>query len=75
MAHPILIVQLSLLFSVLLNYCMVPDEFGHGIIILLLKNADGDKTTSSNYWGITMSPVISKIFELFLKSGPCIFSL
>jgi len=45
---------------------MILDEFGHGVIILLLKNADGDKTTYSNYRGITLSPVISEIFELVL---------
>jgi len=47
----------------LLSHGLVPDSFGHGIIIHLIKNADGNKTVSDNYHGITLSPVISKSFE------------
>jgi len=42
---------------------MVPDACGHGIIIPLVTNSDGDKTVSDNYRSITLSPVISKVFE------------
>ena len=45
---------------------MVPDAFGRGIIIPLVKNLDGDKTVSDNYRSITLSRVISKLFELVL---------
>jgi len=31
-----------------------------------VKNNDGDITSSNNYGGITLSPVISKVFELVL---------
>jgi len=31
-----------------------------------VKNSDGDITSSNNYRGITLSPVISKVFELVL---------
>ena len=31
-----------------------------------VKNLDGDKTASDNYRSITLSPVISKLFELVL---------
>jgi len=34
--------------------------------IPLLKNVDGNKTSTDNYRGITLSPVISKIFELVM---------
>jgi len=34
----------------------------------LLKNVDGNKFTSDNYRGITLSPVISKLFETVLLS-------
>ena len=36
------------------------------MIIPLVKNTDGDITSSENYRGITLSPVISKLFELVL---------
>ena len=42
---------------------MVPDDFGRGIVIPLLKNADGNKFVSDNYRGITLSPVISKVLH------------
>jgi len=66
LAHPVLIVQLTLMFNILTKYSLVPDAFGHGIIIPLLKNPDGDRTASGNYRGITLSPVISKLFEMVL---------
>jgi len=62
-SHPVLIVHFSVLFNILLAYGVVPDAFGLGVIILLIKNADGDKTKSDNYRGITLSPVLSKLFE------------
>ena len=52
----------------LLSHGLVPDSFGHGIIIPLLKNSDGNKTVSDNYRGITLSPVISKLFESVLMN-------
>jgi len=47
---------------------LVADSFGYGIIILP-KNPDGDRTTSDYYRGITLSPVISKLFEWVLMQG------
>jgi len=40
---------------------MVPDDFGRGVVIPLLKNIDGNKFTTDNYRGITLSPVVSKL--------------
>ena len=57
-----------MLFNILLLHSIVPDGFGQGILIPLLKNSDMDRTDSSNYRGITLSPVISKLFELVLMS-------
>ena len=65
-AHPILFVLLSLLFNMLYLYGTVPDAFGVGIAIPLVKKMDGDRTNSDNYRCITISPVISKIFEMVL---------
>ena len=63
-AHPVLSVHLSLLFAILLRYSITPDAFGHSVVIPLLKNPDGNQFTSDNYRAITLSPVISKIFEM-----------
>ena len=62
-AHPILIVLLSLFYQMLVLHGIVPTAFGQGIVIPLVKNTDGNIADSSNYRGITLSPVISKIFE------------
>jgi len=67
-AHPILTVHLTLLFNMLLVHRMVPDGFGIGVIIPLLKNVDGNQFNSDNYRGITLSPVISKLFEMTFLS-------
>jgi len=37
-AHPVLVVHLSLLLSMLLKYNIVPYEFGHAVVIPLIKN-------------------------------------
>jgi len=65
-AHPILVVLLSLLFNMIILHGIVPLDFGKGIIVPLIKNLDGDKTSCDNYRGITLSPVLSKVFELVL---------
>ena len=67
-AHPILTVHLSCLFTMLYKHSLVPDEFGRGIVIPLLKNVDGNKFTTDNNRGITLSPVNSKLFETVLLS-------
>jgi len=42
---------------------ILPSAFGRGIVIPLVKNTDGTIADSSNYRGITLSPIISKICE------------
>jgi len=44
----------------------VPDGFGYGMVIPLVKNTDGNAFVTDNYRGITISPVISKIFEMVI---------
>jgi len=60
LGHPVLIVQLTMLFNILIKHSLVAAGFGQGIIVPLLKSQDGDRIASSNYTGITLSPVISK---------------
>ena len=65
-SHPIISHVLSKLFRAMLIHGYVPHAFGSGIIIPLLKDASLDKTNMDNYRAITLSPVISKLFELYL---------
>ena len=60
------VLHLVYVFSTLYKHSLVPDAFGKGIIIPLLKNSDGNRLTSDNYRGITLSPVMSKLFEMVL---------
>lgn len=63
--HPVVISILSMLFNLMLKYECVPNAFGIGIIIPIPKkdsNCNYDK--HSDFRGITISPVVSKIFEL-----------
>jgi len=60
LAHPVIVVQLTLLFNIL--HSVVPDDFGRGIVIPLLKNPDGNQFTTDSYRGITLNPAISKLF-------------
>ena len=68
LAHPILVVQLTLLFNIIYIHSIVPDDFGKGLVIPLLKNVDGNQFVSENYRGITLSPVISKLFEVVMMA-------
>ena len=52
-AHPILVVILVTLFNILHTHSLVPDGFGQGIVILLIKNPDMDRTDSGNYTGVS----------------------
>jgi len=63
---PELYVQLCLLFNSMIRHTFVPDDFGLGIIIPLLKAKHGDSSKLDMYRGITLSPVLAKLFELLL---------
>src|SRR5271155_3097166 len=66
-AHPIIVTILTKLFNLLLLFEYVPNGFGIGIWIPIPKS-DKDLDRTDNYRGITINPVISKIFEHCLLS-------
>jgi hypothetical protein len=41
----------------------VPNDFGKGVVILIIKDKSGNPSVVDNYRPITLSPVISKVFE------------
>jgi len=57
-----MVVHLSLLFNALLRHSCVPDDFRFGVI----KHVDFTKVDM--YRGITLTPVISKLFQAVLLS-------
>lgn len=65
-SHPILVNLLMHLFNAMILFGYVPDAFGVGVIIPLIKNNDADSGNIDNYRGITLSSCISKLFELCL---------
>ena len=63
-AHLILLVVLSKLFSLILKFGYVPNDFGKGMLIPIPKVANNHGIMSvDNFRGITISPIISKLFE------------
>ena len=65
-SHPAIVVHLKLLFTMMLTHSYVPSAFGSGIIIPIIKDKRGDLSSIDNYRPITLSPIISKIFESLL---------
>ena len=62
-ADPIIAYHLCNLFNLIIQHGYVPAQFGSGIIIPLIKDRLGDATKLDNYRAITLSCVVSKIFE------------
>jgi len=62
-AAPNMLVHLCLLFNALLRHAVVPSGFCFGMIVLLLKDEHSDASKVDMYRGITLSCVISKLFE------------
>ena len=65
-AHPVIIIHLCLLYRSMIKHCIVPDDFGKGIIVPLIKDNLGNPNDVNNYRGIILIPVISKLFEIIL---------
>ena len=62
-----LLQRLSSLFNIMLRHSFVPKQFQTGFIIPLIKDQQGNHADITNYRGITISPIVSKIFEHVLK--------
>lgn len=65
-AHPAIICHLKILFNLIYMHGFVPDDFGKGVTVPVPKDKSGDLASVSNYRPITISPVISKVFEYCL---------
>jgi hypothetical protein len=73
-AHPVLPVLLAKLFNVFIKAGFVPDDFGKGAVSLIPKfKGNKNHVVADDFRGITISSVVSKIFEhCLLKYITCI---
>jgi len=63
-AHPCVVLIITKILNLMLIYEYVPDAFGQTITVPIPKEAKAKGNASSeDYRGITISPIISKIFE------------
>lgn len=65
-AHQSLIYHLCVLFRGMATHSFVPQAFAQGLIVPLVKDKSDDLCSLNNYRGITLTPVISKLFESIL---------
>ena len=63
-----LLIRLTYLFNMMLKHAFVPEQFRSGFMIPIIKDHQGDHSDPNNYRGITISPIISKLFEHILKN-------
>ena len=62
-SHPIIITLLTKLYDLMIKYHYVPDAFGIGLTVPVPKSANGNCYHTDDYRGITISSVLSEIFE------------
>ena len=68
-SHPIVVCILVKLFSLMIHFNHVPDDFGVGLTVPIPKTTTHKiNVTVNDFRGITISPIISKIFEHCLLS-------
>ena len=65
---PELVCYLHLLFNGLLVHSYLPHEFLLGNITPIIKDANGDNTSSGNYRPITLGPILLQLFEYLLMN-------
>ena len=64
----ILYLRMTSLIYFMLAHSFVPNQFRFGTIIPIIKDRNGNVSDVSNYRGITISPMASKVFELILRN-------
>ena len=62
------LVRITNLFNMMLKHAFVPSQFRSGFMIPIIKDQQGNRSDPNNYRGITISPIISKLFEHILKN-------
>jgi hypothetical protein len=65
-AHPPVFIHIKLLFGLIVSHGYMPNDFGRGIIVPLLKVKSVSLNRSLNSRAITLTCVISKVFEALI---------
>jgi hypothetical protein len=63
---PSLIINLKFLFHIILHHTYVPEICSCDILMPIIIYKSGDVAALANYTPTTLSPVISKIFDMVL---------
>ena len=63
-----LAIHLHLFFNAMIQHGYVVNDFLQGTITPIIKNTEGDVSSSSNYRGITLGTLFSKMFEIALDA-------
>lgn len=66
-SHPVVITTMSKLFNLMLMCGYVPEPFRVGIVIPLIKGTNLNSTECDNYRCVTLSSIVSKVFEYALQ--------
>ena len=61
--HKKLMVDIHILFNAMIQHCYVPFEFLRGSITPLIKDSQGDHSSTDNYRALTLSVLLSNLFE------------
>ena len=62
-----LLIVITALFNRMMSHSMVPKQFRSGFMVPIVKDKQGNLSDTSNYRGITISPIWTKVFEHVLK--------
>jgi Reverse transcriptase (RNA-dependent DNA polymerase) len=75
-AHPSVVVALCQLFRLIIAHRYVPEGFGQGTIVPLVKDKSHNLNDVDNYRAITLIPIVSKVFEsVILKLCEHVFTV
>ena len=62
-----LLMRITTLFNDMMSHSFVPKQFRLGFMVPIVKDNQGNLSDVSNYRGITISPIWTKVFEHVLK--------
>ena len=51
----------------MLPYEFVPNDFGKGVVVPLIKDKIGDSSNLNNYRAVTLTAVCSKLFYIYAQ--------
>jgi len=65
--HPAVVFHLTNLFNMMICHGYVPSQFAISVVVLTVKNKNGNISLLANYRPISLSPVVAKLFEACLR--------